>query len=676
MRTTYRWITEYCPFPDGAEALADLLTNTGTNVERVVPTGDDWRLEVEVTSNRTDCLGVIGLAREVSAAAAIPPRLPFADYLSCDEATTSATSVTVEDPDLCPRYAALLLRGVRVGPSPSWLARRLEAIGDARLRPINNVVDVTNFVLLECNQPLHAFDFERLAGRRIVVRRARRGESVEAIDHRRYDLTPADLVIADAERPVCVAGVMGGTATEITGATRDVLLECAYFQPRAIWETSRRLKLASDSSFRFERGIDPAGIPFAARRAARLIQEMAGGEVLAGMIDVCAWRPVERLVEFRPNAFHRHMGFHVAAARQEAILAALGLEKVPGAGRVARFRVPSHRPDLAREVDLIEEVARVVGLDAVPERLQIRVFSPERLPETALETGVARDLAAFGFLETVTDTFTGARGWEALSPWTSVPPHEVNRPVRAEQCALRESLLPSLLLARRRNQDVGENDLRLCEVAHVFLPGDDATTTDERVMAGLLADGDDDREARGVVETLLSARGVPFTREPYAHALFAPGQAALYRAGGGVLAVVGMAASAVACEAAGLRRAPALGELDLDLLSRLVVAAGSGGGFREPSRFPGAERDFSFLLAERTPWAEVERAVRGLGLALVSDVRFDHVYQGKGIGPGRKSLTFKVLFHSSERTLTSEEVDEQARAIVSAVSTRLGGVQR
>ncbi|HHT9135519.1 MAG TPA: phenylalanine--tRNA ligase subunit beta, partial [Candidatus Avalokitesvara rifleensis] len=281
MKVSYCWLKEYCDFDLSAQELADTLTDAGFVVEEVNPLQDDYCLDVEVTSNRPDCLGVLGIAREVAAITRSKLRLPEVDY----EAGKAPVDfkIHVEDSELCPHYTARVIRGVKIGPSPSWLQKHLKAVG---LRPINNVVDITNFVLLESGQPLHAFDMDKLTGKKIVVRRAVKGEALKTIDGTRCDLTPETLVIADGVRPVAIAGVMGGVDTEVTEATKNILLESARFMPSTVRRAAKRFTLSTDSSYRFERGVDPEGVDWASRRVARLIQELAGGEVARDVIDI------------------------------------------------------------------------------------------------------------------------------------------------------------------------------------------------------------------------------------------------------------------------------------------------------------------------------------------------------------------------------------------------------
>jgi len=385
MIVSWNWLKQYVTLDMPLEQLQRRLTMAGLNHEETREVGGDLAIDLEVTSNRPDCLGHLGVAREVAVLFGRELHVPQARPPEGDTPVEKLVEVQIDCPDLCPRYTARVIRGVKVGPSPRWLVRRLQTVG---LTPINNVVDISNYVLMECGQPLHTFDYAKLKGPRIVVRRPRPGESIEAIDHRIYDLSPQMCVIADAEDPVAIGGVMGGAATEISAETTDVLVEAAEFNPVSIRNTARALNLHSDSSYRFERGVDPMGVDWASRRCCELILELAGGELARGVVDVGRRPPQPQLITLRLSQIERILGIEIPLERVREILLALGLREVEDGARgregkesasaTLTLLPPSWRRDLTREIDLVEEVGRIHGYDAIPEDVGVPMVASRR----------------------------------------------------------------------------------------------------------------------------------------------------------------------------------------------------------------------------------------------------------------------------------------------------------
>ena len=487
MATSLNWLNSYLDRPTDANEAEDVLTDVGFPFDGADELDDgDWQLDVEVTSNRPDCLCHAGLARELAARTgrtftAPPLDLPDATGPAVD----TQTSVTIEPDaaDLCTLYTARVIRGVSIGPSPDWLTQRIEAIG---LRPVNNVVDITNFVLHEMGQPLHAFDMNLLAERRIVVRRANDGEDFTAIDGTKHKLRNDMLVIADAERPVAIAGIMGGLDSEVGDATTDILLESARFDPLSTRTTSRALKLSSDSSHRFERGVDPHGVDAASRRAAALIVELAGGELAEGVVVAGGTPPATTLVSLRPERCRKLMGVDMPVEHMVEHLAALGLQPdwEPEADQIT-CTVPSHRAaDLTREIDLIEEIARMHGYDHIGFEPKMQITARRPQVEVLARNEIGRALVAHGYHETITFSFASPKHAEPFrADWEPVRVDEEKKKAEPE---LRPSLLPSLLECRKSNQDAGNQGVRLFEVAQVFGNTDAGYVDPARL--GLLAD--------------------------------------------------------------------------------------------------------------------------------------------------------------------------------------------
>ncbi len=398
MIVSWNWLTDYLRLDMPVEVLTERLALTGLNHESTSEVGGDLAIDLEVTSNRPDCLGHLGIAREIAVVFDQTMTEPDPRPHESGPPVESRTAVAVEAPDLCPRFTARVVSGIKVGESPWWLRKRLETIG---VRPISNIVDVTNYVMFECGQPLHAYDLDRLAGTRLVVRRARAGETLTAINNRVYELKPEMLVIADAEGPVGLAGVMGGLETEIGPTTANVLIEAAQFDAISVRKTARALGLHSPSSFRFERPLDPERTEWASRRCAELILELAGGTLHPGVIDVGSPPPERPIITLRLAQIERVLGVNIPHGRVLAILEALGLERLEVSGEEATYRPPSWRSDLEREIDLIEEVVRVFGYEHIPEDRPVPLTSAPA-PRERVEDEIRHALTACGFDEAVT----------------------------------------------------------------------------------------------------------------------------------------------------------------------------------------------------------------------------------------------------------------------------------
>lgn len=681
MKATWKWIDSYVGTGLDAEAVAEKLTMAGTEVERTEEVGDDVCYTLEVTSNRTDCLSVIGLARELAACTGKVVNHPEPAYETGGKAS-EVSSVTIEPDALehCPYYTAQVIRNVKVGPSPEWLKERLEGIG---LKPINNIVDITNFVMYETGQPLHAFDKDKLAGGKIVVRMAKDGERFDPLVDRLRDrdepereyvrLDPDVLVIADAENPQAVGGIMGGMTSGVTEATTDVLLESAYFNPDSIKRSSRRLTLASDSSFRFERDVDVEGVLKASHRAAQLIAEVAGGEVLDGVLADGKVEAQSREITVTEEQVARTMGLRVPAAKMLEIFRGLDVPATVGEAAVA-VQVPSFRPDLRRPIDLVEEVGRVVGLDQVMSDMRLPVMSAAPTRRQHVRRRVRDAMQGMGFSEALTDTFVSAETETSQFSLfaTEGVRLEARDPVNANQPALRRNLLGSLLDAHRVNRRHGAEYVRLYEVANVFLPGIKGETAGERELLGLL--GRDYFDLKGALESLLEALRVPGRVEasPYSNEVFAEGRAAVMSLGGKVLGVIGEPSAGTMREHDVDLGRVAIGELDFRVLVDAWVQVPE---FEELPRFPTAERDLAFIVKSDVRWADIERAARKAANATLRHVELFDEYTGKGIGQGRKSLAFRLYFRHDDRTLQNEEITQQMDAVISAI-TKMGGELR
>lgn len=691
MKIALDWIAEYLSPPPApstaadAQAFAEALMNAGLPVESVTDAagvkGPTKVLDVEVTSNRTDCFCHVGLARELAALLCGTFKMPAIALQESAAPAAPETSVEIQDLAGCPYYSARIIRNVKVGPSPEWLAKRLESIG---LRPVNNVVDITNFVLMELGQPLHAFDFEALAGKRIVVRRAAAGEKLLAIDGREYPLDPSMLVIADALKPAAIAGVMGGKTSEVTEKTTSILLESARFDPLTIRTTSRTLGLKSDSSYRFERGIDPAMAEFASRRAAQLILQLAGGELLQGAVSAGSLAIKSQQVSMRFKRYQEIVGIPIAPERAIAILTALGFSPWFDEGKsetpdddLLHTRIPSHRLDVEREIDLIEEIARVNGYQHIPtlDRVTHGVM-PESVREKAMRA-IRTTMVEAGFSETVTVSFIPEGEAAAFVPAGAVAIHPQHAGWKSEM--LRPSLLPSLLAARRTNQYAGLPDAHLFETASTFVQSGDAKNaapTEKRVLAAVAGDAGTLTVTLRLLADRLGAT-VRMWVEPKDSSAFVRGAAGQVhlQVGDKQAAIIG----SVGLFTPDLQkkydlRHPAAGmEIDLEALIAAFEPLRRAAAL---PRFPEISRDLSIVVDESVRWAQVQVALAAAALAHVESINFVTTFRNAQIGAGKKSLTLTLVFRDPARTLTSEEVDAQVQTAVKTLSEKFAATLR
>jgi phenylalanyl-tRNA synthetase beta chain len=677
MRTSVTWINDYLDRPATAQEQAELLTAAGLNFDGgdVAENGEPWQ-EIETTSNRGDCLCHVGLARELCAMSGRTLKAPAASPRAAGGPAAKAVRVSNHDHRACPRYTARVITGVRVGPSPEWLQRRLRAIGQV---PRNNLVDCTNFVLFELGQPTHVFDLDRLRGAEVQVRRARAGERFLPIGEGAQEvrLAGGELVIADAERPVAIAGVKGGAETAVTDATVNVLLEAATFDPVDVRAASRGLRISSDSSYRFERGVHPSGIDAAADRLAALILETAGGTLHEGAVEAGAPLPPARTVSVRPSRVRALLGTDVPLEEVVRALDTLGFAPVVR-GDAIDCTVPARRIDVEREVDLVEEVCRIHGLDRIPmkDALAVRVAPVE--PQVSAPRAVKSLLVGLGFVESVTHTLVPERH---AAPFLRAGEQALR--IDDERAGgapiLRPSVIPSLLEVRRRNADAGLAELRLFESARAFRLRPDGSH-DERATFTLLSDRPAEPEAamrwmRGTCERILrTLAGEHADLRVEAPAERAPWYAAEARisCGGRPVGAYGLLAPA-AVAAFGLEGTPCAAELELEPLWHGYPPEARAEAL--PS-FPAIERDLSAIVDERTRWEDIDALARSLALANLERVDFVGTYRGAQTGAGRKSVTMRLSFRAPDRTLRREDADGAMSALAEALVGRLGAAIR
>jgi phenylalanyl-tRNA synthetase beta chain len=640
----------------------------GTSLSRALNL-EDTLLEISVTPNRGDCLSHIGIAREISALFRRPFRLPDTSAAPKGGQAEAMTSVTILAPELCPRYVARLVTGVRIGPSPAWLRNRLLSVG---IRSINNVVDITNFVLMELGQPLHAFDFDTLAGQRIVVRRAEAGERLITLDDQERELTPEMLVIADAEKGVALAGIMGGLNTEIRESTRRILIESAAFDPRSIRRTAKKLGLTSEASLRFERGVDIEGALRAADRAALLIRDLAGGEIVPGWVDVYPGRKDPQPITWNSRRTSRFLGIPVTAEDLADISRRLGFKIVEQGEEKLKVVPPSFRPDLTRPVDLMEEAARLVGYEKIPVTIpKISSTARKDPPLVPLRRRIREVLTGIGFHEVITYSFI-SEAQNGLIQGTAFSGKgsclTIRNPISEDQAVMRTSLIPGLLLTMQRNWSHRNLDVRIFEIGTVFFPQGADALPKERNSLGILWTGRrypashhvknekaDFFDIKGVMDHLASALRIADydLRKEEAPKYWVPESYVQVYGGDLLLGEMGEIAPAVR-SALELKEPCFVIELDLEALLGRVVEIPR---FQPWPRYPEVTRDMALILDESIPWKAVQQEILSQSVPWLEGIELFDVYVGRPIPEGKKNLGVRIHYRSPERTLSDEEVN-------------------
>ena len=699
MLTSVKWLNEYLEPADlSADEAVRVLEATSFPIESRDDRSDgDAILDVEVTSNRGDCLCHLGLAREVAAATGRALRVPRGEAKGSQTATSSVTSVENRVTDVCPRFTARVIRGVKVGPSPGWLVDALASIGQ---RSINNIVDVSNYVLHEAGHPSHAFDLGTLEGRRLVVRYANEGEPLTVLDGKKHTLRSGDLVVADAARAVSLAGVIGGLETGVTAKTTDVLLEVATWHPLTIRATARRLGITTDAGYRFERYVDARTLGDASARAAALILELAGGELCDGVIDEGGDLSDPTVVELRGARCEHLLGKWIDVEEMERLLGAIGFGvEVRGRGveAVLRCEIAPWRPDVTREVDLIEEVARLHGMDsfAVADRLEVPLeidHPKEWEAREQVERTIGEVLTGAGFYETVTFSFAGEREG-AMFTRRGTRMIKIDEERRRESPFLRPSVVPSLLTCRRANQDGNvavAGGVRLYEISSVFAEEDDGDrhgrhTREHRSLALLMDAGSklDEQQAalrtmRGAIEAVVGRVGGRDRRvdvrtmDPIMAAQEGGTFAEIVVDGGVKLGWMGVPTKK-AIAGWDLAQQVVVAELEMPRLLGLWPALDA---VELLPAFPAIERDLSVVVDDGVAWGRIEATLAALGLEMLEAVEFVGVFRGKQVGPGKKSATLRLRFRSPDRTLRHEEVDGQVASAIGALERSIGASLR
>ena len=644
----------------------------------------DVILDLDITPNRPDCLCVIGIAREVAALTDQKLHTPGVAYEEAGTPIDQHIAVEIIDADLCPRYCASLITGVKIGESPQWMQQRLLACG---MRPINNVVDVTNYVMLELGQPLHAFDYELIRGRKIIVRRATEGETITSLDGAERNLTRNMLVIADAERAVAIAGVMGGANSEVTEGTTSILLEAANFNPASIHYTGQHLSLPSEACMRFERGIRPGLTMPALKRATQLIVQLGGGQAARGVADAYPGKQEPEPVMISTERSKQVLGAEFTVDQITKALTSLGFECQPGASSTeTKVTTPYWRSDITQEVDLIEEVARIIGYDKIPMTTLSQSIPPHSpSPLLDLERKIKDTLVGYGFQEALTYSLSSLEMLRRFRPQTqqvAPMPARLANPMTAEQEYLRPTLRANLLAALVANRRHEEAGIRLFELGKIYLPKANELPDEPEVLCGLLSGSRNDIswlgdggqlgffDAKAALERLFSKLGIPAGFKPGNDESFHPAHQAAIAINDKEIGVIGELHPKVT-EAFDLAEAVYLFELNV---TELLPFTTGHRMFQPIPRFPATVRDIALIVDVGVSHQQVVDIIRGF--PLVKDTVIFDVYSGKQVPAGKKSLAYRITYQSPTHTLTDEEANEVQEQILKKLSQQMGATLR
>ncbi len=692
MKVLYNWLKEFVDVTATPAELRTRLSLSGTAVDAIEESAAGPVLDAELTSNRADCLGHYGIAREISALYSVSLKAVKPKLVESTEAVSKATRVEIEALDLCARYTARVLRGVKVQPSPDWLRQRLEALGHAS---INNVVDATNCVMLELGHPLHAFDLDKLAEGRVIVRRARTGEKMRTLDGVERTLTKDMCVIADAAHAVGIGGVMGGAESEIGFSTRNILLEAAWFDPISVRRTSKTLGLRTEASMRFERGADIEMAELASRRTAELIQQLAGGDILAGVVDVYPSPESQKKLELTRTEFLRVMGADAPDREIEGILGALGFQAVradENRGRDGSLtaawecRTVSWRRDVTREIDLVEEVARIYGYDKFPPRMPSSKQPAARLPHAGAEDLLRQRLIGLGYEEIVAVPLVNKELDELFRP-EGVTPAIIANPLSEEASTLRGSGAVSMLATLEWNLNRAQRNLRLFEIGKSYAIKNGQPVETRLLTLGATGDAREKSIHEGAREFEFADlkgdldrigelaggfawdSGVPNWLSHSAAGRISLGSA------DGALGAAGKIGRKPA-ETFKLRTDAFVADLALEPLLEAIDRTRASRRYEPLPRFPAVERDFSLLLADGIKFSQVQETIRALQIPEVARVEAVDLFRGKNILAGKYSLLVRVTFQSAQATFTDAQLMDFSSRIVAALEKSLGASLR
>lgn len=674
MKLSVNWLKDYVSFKLKQDELIHQLTMLGLEVEKTHSVGNDTVFELEITPNRPDCLNVIGIAREVSAGLNVSLKEPVIKKFSKPSAKCL---IDIQDKQGCRRYIGTVIENVQISSSPAFIKDRLQAIGS---RLINNVVDVTNFCLMEQGQPLHAFDLDKLQGKKIIVRRAKKGEKILTIDGVERELDESILVIADEKKPVAIAGIMGGKETEVTDQTKNILLESAWFDPILIRRAARKLSLSSDSSYRFERGVDYDGVEKTSLRATDLILSYAKGEV-SSYNDVSLEKPKKSAtISLSVAELNAYLGSEIKTAQCKNILTKLGCQ-VTTAKDILKVAPPTFRNDLKKNVDLVEEIARVVGFDELPENLpQIKITSVISSPVYKFKNLLRQSLVALGLSETITFTMYPRRVLER-SNLTGLNADRLKNPLSLDQEIMRPSILPSLLNVALNNFNNGQKELKLFEIGKTYMKGKEkefialmltgTRTNDWRLEKKAVINFFD---MKGVVQALVTK----ISEEEISVAsvnniIFEDEESVEVSVSGKQVGILGRLKEDVLQKWDIKTDHVFYAEIDIEALRSLYKEKKT---FKSIPEYPSVQRDISLAIKEDIKFSQVKDIARRLGKDILTSIQFREEYLGDKIGSGQRGIVFSLNYQSASRTLKEEEVASVHEAITQALIKDLQAVRR
>lgn len=689
MLISYKWLQDYVGIKMPAERLAELLTMSGLSVASVKSLGGDHIFEIEVTSNRPDWLSVVGVAREVAAITGRKLKVPSsvvrrplsAKKQSPNPQPQTPVSIKVEDKKLCPAYTARVIRNVKVGESPEWLKAKIEAMG---LRPVNNIVDITNFCLFETGEPMHAFDLDTLSGREIIVRKAKKGEKIVTIDGTERPLDGSCLVIADHDNPAAIAGVMGSLQTEVTHKTRNILLEAASFDPISVRRTARKLGVSTESSYRFERRVDPANILYSSDRASLLIKEIAGGEI-SELFKVGNLIPKKRSVGLRYSKLNDILGVDIPEAKVKKILNSLGINTKATGKLSIKAEIPAFRNDIENEIDLIEEAARVYGYDKVPRSVPRLVEQLIRLPfEVIVERRIREALVRMGLDEIITYSLLAKKNIPAEDT-TGKNTVEIINPLSSEQEIMRTSLIPGLLNTIARNINRKTKDLKLFELGNVYLGTEKEDNFSEKRTLSIGITGHEFRgwaaetrafdffSLKGIVESLFGALGIDSYSIKYGKdGRLSPQASAVIELDNQPIGYLGEVSGDLLDEFE-IKDKVYASEISIEPIFRKVILARR---FRELAKYPSVFRDISIVVDSDIANAEILESIRSNGKPLLKNAGLIDRYTGKPVQEGKISLTYRLEYQDLARTLEEKDVSPVHSTILTALESKFGAKLR
>jgi phenylalanyl-tRNA synthetase beta chain len=669
MKISINWLKEYVAINESPQELCALLSNIGFGIEGVEQAGDDTVIDIEITSNRGDCLCHIGIAREIAAATGREVVLPKVKYEPVKKDIAGMVSIEILEPKLCGRYTARIIEGVKVGPSPAWMTKRLEAIG---LRSVNNVVDATNYAMMETGQPPHAFDYSKIKDGKIIVRLAKNGEKLVSIDGTECKLEPDMLVITDPSGPVAIGGVMGGIATEVSNSTTSILLEDASFEAVSIRKTSRNLNLPSEAAYRFGRGVDIEQIDWASQRTAQLIAQVAGGKIVEGIVDAYPGKvPNHRMVTMRLGRVKKVLGIDVPQQTIFEILRGLSFSPQKNETDKILCTIPTWRSDITREIDLIEEVARIYGFDkiGVSQKISIEVAPVDKRQKTI--EAVSGFLNSCGFYETITPGFCEDRIAKLITGSTGQSHLVVQDESSRTANLLRSSLIGSLLEVLGRNYNSGSKNIKIYEIANVFKKLQGGSHTEHCSLAAL-CDGDF-RILKGAIEGGIKAV------DGAVKVFFNPADVFWAKSGAGItlngqkIGSVGVVKDQILSEMGIKAGIVCAAEINFDQVASIEKGAVK---MKPLAKFPAISRDLSLIIDEPVQWQRIKEIIQSKAPSELEEIKFEGIYRGKPIPAGKKSVTVSLRFRDEDGTLKHQTVDGWEKDIVSTLGSTIGAELR